>query len=529
MHQLNGFDSAFLFMETQNAPMHIGSVAIFDPSTAPDGIVRLKRIIQTLEERAHLAPYLKQRLFEVPFNADFPYWVRDDAFDPEFHVRHIALPKPGDWRQLCIQVARLHSRSLDRSKPLWELYVIEGLDNVEGVPPGSFAFVSKTHHAAIDGTNSYDVGTALCDPTSEIRKIKPEKEWVADRPPTALELSLMAHQNSASRPQKYLEFLQKTIPSLSKSLEAVNRLDRGSSELVPRTRFNAVVSQNRIFEGVTFNLDEIKALKNQAGGTVNDVVLAICAGAMRTYLKEKNELPEKSLVTMCPVNVRKPGASATGGNQVVAMTVPLHTDIPDPAERLQSICESTRQSKEITQAVSAAAMMEMANFIPTQLAVLGARAAAEQGLANFTSPTANTVITNVPGSPVPFYSNGALFVRGWGLGPCVDGNGLFHSVGSYCGELTIGVTCCRAMMPDPAFYAKCLNKSFKELKKAFKIERSKPQTQHPETATAAMTRVSAKRVSEKKVSAKKVARKKKRIRRTVPDKTAGSNRKPGAK
>jgi diacylglycerol O-acyltransferase len=519
MQQLNGFDSAFLFMETPNAPMHIGSVAIFDPATAPKGIVRLKRIIQTLEERAHLAPFMKQRLFEVPFNADFPYWVRDESFDPEFHVRHIALPQPGDWRQLCIQVARLNSRSLDRSRPLWELYVIEGLDNVEGVPPGSFAFISKTHHAVIDGTSSYDVATALCDPTPEIRKIEPEKEWVADKPPTALEMSVMAHHNNITRPQKYLEFLQKTLPSLSKSLEAINHLDTGRAEPVPRTRFNAVLSQHRVFEGVTFKLDEIKAIKNKAGGTVNDVVVAICAGAMRNYLVSKNELPEKSLVSMCPVNVRTPGDSKSGGNQVVSMTVPLHTDIANPAERLMAVCASTRQAKETARAVSATDMLEMANFIPSQLSALGARVAAEQGLANFTSPTANTVITNVPGSPVPFYSNGALFVRGWGLGPCVDGNGLFHSAGSYCGELCIGVTCCRDMMPDPAFYAECLNDSFGELKKAFKVASAKPTAIRPVESTDSI----------KKTPAKKVARKKKRVRRVESGKNAGRSRKPTAK
>jgi hypothetical protein len=218
---------------------------------------------------------------------------------------------------------------------------------------------------------------------------------------------------------------------------------------------------------------------------------------------------------MCPVNVRTPGSDGAGGNHVVAMAVPLHTDVADPADRLASICESTRQSKEITRAVSAADMLEMANFIPSQLSALGARVAAEQGLANFTSPTANTVITNVPGSPVPFYSNGAIFVRGWGLGPCVDGNGLFHSVGSHCGELTIGVTCCRAMMPDPAFYTKCLNNSFTELKKAFNVASVKPAH---DKATE----------SEKKVSAKKVARKKKRVRRTESGHAAESLGKPAS-
>jgi diacylglycerol O-acyltransferase len=514
MQQLSGLDSAFLFMETPNAPMHIGSVAIFDPSTAPGKLVRLKRIIKTLEERAHLAPYLKQRLVEVPFNADFPYWVRDDSFDPEFHVRHLALPKPGDWRQLCIQIARLHSRTLDRSRPLWELYVIEGLDNVEGIPPGSFAFVSKTHHAAIDGVTSSDVGSAMCDPTPEIRQIKAKTEWKADKHPSALELSIMAHHNNVMRPQRYLEFLQKTAPTWSKNLEAVTHSGPPSSSKVPRTRFNAVVSEHRVFEGVTFGLRDIKQIKNRVGGTVNDVVLAICAGAMRRYLLEKQELPDESLVTMCPINVRDPGAQASGGNQVVSMDVPLHTDITDPAERLIAICESTRSAKEHTHAVGAKSMMEVANFIPSQLSVLGARVAAEQGLANFVTPTSNTVITNVPGSPVPFYSNGALFVRGWGLGPLVDGNGLFHSVGSYCDELYIGITCCRDMMPDPDFYAECLRESLDELRKAFQLESNEI------VKAPAVSKLEPRR----KVRAKKTTKKKKLRKASIKSKKVSTKR-----
>ena len=514
MQQLSGLDSAFLFMETPNAPMHIGSVAIFDPSTAPKKLVRLKRIIKTLEQRAHLAPYLKQRLVEVPFNADFPYWVRADSFDPEFHIRHLALPKPGDWRQLCIQIARLHSRTLDRSRPLWELYVIEGLDNVEGIPPGSFAFVSKTHHAAIDGSTSSDVGSAMCDPTPEIRKVEAENEWKADKTPTALELSIMAHHNNVMRPQRYLEFLQKTVPTWSKNLEATTSIESPPENKVPRTRFNKVVSQNRVFEGVTFKLSDIKQVKNKVGGTVNDVVLAVCAGAMRRYLLSKEELPAESLVTMCPVNVRDPQNKAAGGNQVVSMTVPLHTDIIDPAKRLTAICESTRNAKEHTNAVGAKSMMEAANFIPSQLSVLGARVAAEQGLANFVAPTSNTVITNVPGSPVPFYSNGALFVRGWGLGPLVDGNGLFHSVGSYCDELYIGITCCRAMMPDPEFYAECLRESLDELKKAFQLE-SEEIVKAPAVS---------KSEPRKKVLAKKTTKKKKVRKSPIKSKKVSTKR-----
>jgi WS/DGAT/MGAT family acyltransferase len=250
---------------------------------------------------------------------------------------------------------------------------------------------------------------------------------------------------------------------------------------VPRTRFNQVVSPHRVFEGVTLSLEKIKTIKTTVGGTVNDVVLAICAGALRNYLLEKDELPEQSLVSMCPVNVRDPNAATSAGNQVVSMSVPLHTDIADAKERLQAICASTRDAKEYTNAIGARAMMEMAEFIPMELGVLGARVAAEQGIANFATPEFNTVITNVPGPPVPFFSNGAKHIRGWGTGPCVDGNGLFHSVGSYCGEINIGVTCCRVMMPDPSRYADLLRESFVELEKAVnkggkKQARRKPTT-----------------------------------------------------
>jgi WS/DGAT/MGAT family acyltransferase len=482
MQQISGLDASFLFLETQNAPMHIGSVGIFDPSTAPDGIVRFKRIIQTVKERAHLAPYLRQRLVEVPFNADFPYWVKDESFDPEFHIRHIALPKPGDWRQLCIQVARLQARALDRSRPLWELYIIEGLDNVEGIPPGCFAMVTKLHHAAIDGVSSQAIAATLCDATPEIRQVEGGDDWHADTPPTPFELTAMAVEHNATRPWRYLEFLQKSVPAWTSAIEATMSGALKPPPSVPRTRFNQVVSPHRVFEGVTLSLEKTKAIKTEVGGTVNDVVLAICAGALRNYLLEKDELPEQSLVSMCPVNVRDPSAAASAGNQVVSMSVRLHTDIADAKERLQAICASTRDAKEYTNAIGARTMMEMAEFIPMELGVLGARVAAEQGVANFATPEFNTVITNVPGPSVPFFSNGAKHIRGWGTGPCVDGNGLFHSVGSYCGEINIGVTCCRVMMPDPSRYADLLRESFAELEKILDTQEKK-QTPKKKRAT----------------------------------------------
>jgi diacylglycerol O-acyltransferase len=467
MRQLSGIDSLFLYQETPAQPMHVGTLSIFDPSTAADGIVRFKRIIQTMEDRAHLAPYLRERLFEVPFNADFPYWIRDQAFDPEFHIRHIALPKPGDWRQLCIQVARLYARPLDRSRPLWELYVIEGLDNVEGIPPGCFATLTKTHHAAIDGKSVADISTALCDPTPEIRDVPGSGEWQPDRVPSAAELAILAMQNNALKPLRYMEFMQKALAGWTGSLQALTERALDIRQPVPRTRFNGTVSAHRVFEGADYALDEIREIKNKAGGTVNDVVLAICAGALRRYLAASDELPERSLVSMCPISVRDPKAAATGGNEVAAMAVPLHTHLADAAERMAAIITETRDAKELSNAIGAKTMLEMANFMPTQIAALGARVAAEQGLANHAQPVFNTVITNVPGSPTPIYSNGAKLLNSFGLGVCADGNGLFHAVTSYNGRLTISITCCREMLPDPATYATYLRESFDELKAAY--------------------------------------------------------------
>ena len=185
MHQLSGLDAPFINVETKSAPTHISSLSIYDQSTAPGGLVTFKGILSNIESRLHLADCFRRRLVEVPLGVDHPYWIEDPDFDPEFHVRHIALPKPGDWRQLCIQVARLHARPLDRGKPLWEMYVIEGLDGVEGMPPGSFALFTKVHHAAIDGVSGVEITAALHDLTPEGHAMPPEREWIAESPPSS--------------------------------------------------------------------------------------------------------------------------------------------------------------------------------------------------------------------------------------------------------------------------------------------------------------------------------------------------------
>lgn len=463
MRQLTGLDASFLYLETANAPMHISGLNIYDQSTAPGGMVRFKEIIENTNNRIMGLPVMTQKLQNVPMNMDHPYWVTDGAFDPEFHIRHIALPSPGDWRQLCILISRLHSRPLDRERPLWELYIIEGLDNVEGVPKGSFAMFSKTHHAAIDGTSGMEMTAATHDLSPDYQRTHKAATIKVDTPPSTLELVLRSQLNNIRKPFHFVSVARNTVPGMAKAVAGLSRGKLSRVKNVPRTRFNGQVSPHRVFDAINVPLDEVKKIKNSVtGATVNDAAICIVGGALRKYLEHHKELPEQSLAAMAPINVRSDKDEA-GGNIVATMTVQVRSDIADPMERLQAVHEGTRQAKEYSNAIGAKAMTDYTQFIPSMLTAQAARLSSRWGLANRMSPQFNCVITNVPGPPIPLYNTGAKMVASYGTGPVQDGLGLFHVIGSYCGQFTVSATSDREMMPDPAFYKQCLQDSFDEL------------------------------------------------------------------
>ena len=468
MEQLSGLDSAFLYLETPRTPMHIGSIAIYDPSTAPNSFVRFKDILNFIELRMHLAKSFRRKIANVPLSLDYPYWVDDADFDLEYHVRHIALPQPGDWRQLCIQASRLHSRPLDLSKPLWEFTVIEGLNNIPGVPKGSYAIVSKIHHAAIDGVSGVDIANAVhsIDPAGAIAA--PERPWIPERTPTSVELLARAQINTLNTPLRLARTVVKSAPGIARM---IGGLARGKLHTtfgrVPRTRFNGSVTTHRVVDGRDFSLAEIKDIRSRLpGATVNDVVVSVVGGAMRKYLKGKSELPRESLVCMAPISVRQPGEKNTLGNQVSAMTIPIGTHIADPFGRLQFVHEEAEASKALTNAAGARQMAEYSSFMPSTLTGLAARLYVRLGLANRVAPMFNTVITNIPGPPIPLYMNGARLVTQYGLGPVFEGMGIIHPVFSYCGRITISFTSDRSIMPDPEDYAEYIQEAFEELKAA---------------------------------------------------------------
>jgi len=468
MEQLSGLDSAFLFLETPRTPMHIGGIAIYDPSTAPNSFVRFKDILNFIEQRLHLAKSFRRKLANVPLSLDFPYWVDDPDFDLEYHVRHIALPQPGDWRQLCIQAARLHSRHVDLSKPLWEFTVIEGLNNVPGVPKGSYAIVSKIHHAAIDGVSGVDIANAIHSIDVAGTVAPPDRPWVPERTPTSVELLARAQINTLATPLRLARTVAKSAPGIARMVGGLARGNlRSSIGSVPRTRFNGSVSTHRVVDGRDFSLAEIKDIRAKLpGATVNDAVMTIVGGALRKYLKAKSELPRESMVCMAPISVRAAGEKNALGNQVSAMTIPIGTHIGDAFGRMQFVHEEAQASKALTNAAGARQMSEYSQFMPSTLSGLAARLYVRLGLANRIAPMFNTVITNIPGPPVPLYMNGARLVTQYGLGPVFEGMGIIHPVFSYCGRITISFTSDRNIMPDPEFYAECLQESFEELKAA---------------------------------------------------------------
>ena len=468
MEQMTAMDASFFYAEMPKSPMHIGGMMIYDPSSVKGEAQRFKNILDFVAERLHLAKTFRQRMVAIPFNLSHPYWIEDADFDLEYHMRHIRLPEPGDWRQLCIQAARLHSRPLDLTKPLWEFTVVEGLDAIPHLPKGSYAIISKIHHACIDGVSAADITEVIhsLEPYPELPP-PPKIPWRGETVPQALELVTRAQLSNMLQPFKLLEVMARAVPAISRFQSGFLSKKFEVNMRVPRTRFSGPVCAHRVIEGRSFQLDELRHIKQQVpGATINDVVLSICSGALRAYLNEKAELPDTSLVAMAPISVRSETEKNALGNQVSAMTVKLGTDIGDPVKRLEAVHQSAASSKDMINAVGAKLMTDFSQFIPSTTAALAARLYTRLGLANSISAPFNCVISNVPGPQFPLYSAGATLVTQYGFGPIFDGMGLIFPIFSYNGQLTISIVSCRTMVPDPGFFAECLQQSYDDLRAA---------------------------------------------------------------
>ena len=456
VEQLSGLDGWFLAMETSSVYGHVGSVCIVDTKVSQgiESRLTLERLTRFIESRLPLVPIFRRRLVTVPLGLDHPYWIDDPDFDIEFHIRELALPAPGSDRQLSEQVARLHARPLDRSRPLWELYLITGLRG------GRAAIYSKIHHCAIDGVSGGDLLTAVLDISPEGRPTPEVEVFEGERPPDPawlLSRSVLALARQPLQAVRVVADLARSIPGIANAIRPslAQRLPgRDSEDLLsttglhaPATPFNAPVSPHRRWAFTDLPLAEVKSLRAGSALTVNDVVMALCAGALRRWLELHKALPAAPLVAAVPVSVRAPDQTGTLGNKVSMMLAPLPTNLSDPGQRLEAMHEAMRAAKDQHGAIPASLLADVTQFAMPALANQAWRLSAKLRLLERVNPF-NLFISNIPGPNVPLYYAGATVLAYYPVSALVDGQGLNITVMSYRGNLYFGLIACRQLVPD---------------------------------------------------------------------------------
>lgn len=484
LESVTGMDATFLYGETETSPMHVGSVAIIE------GSLEFETFKATIASRLHMVPKLRKRLMSIPFSIDYPYWVDDPHFNIDMHIDHVALPKPGSWKQLRSMASRIFSEPLPHSRPLWSFTFVEGLDNLSQVQPGSIAIISKVHHVAIDGVAGAGLLAILFDMSPTPSKIKEPPPYNPQPLPNILSLIANSSASFAKNPLKFPKLMKGALEATVKAgfLTRVQHLDLPTAPFTaPQTPLNGIISAKRKWNTSILSLERVKNLRKIMGTTLNDVILTICAGALRRYLLEKNKLPLKPLVAMVPISTRSETDEQQDGNKLSAMLVQLATHIADPIERLETIYENTIKGKTYQGAMGAKSLSNLAEAVPFGVANQAARLYSRYNLSKMHNPVFNVVITNVPGPQMPIYLGGHKLHSIMGMAPIINGMGLIITVLSYNGNITISPTSDAASMPDLNKFSDYILDAANELETAV-IEHQKTNRQaNKSTSTTKIT------------------------------------------
>lgn len=479
MQQLSGLDAAFLAMDTSHTTGHVGGVHLLAgrPSEGEPKLT-LDRLTALVGARLHLVPALRRRVVGVPLGLGQPFWVEDPDFDLEFHIRELALPRPGSMKQLTAQVARIHARPLDRSRPLWELYLVHGLSG------GRMALYGKLHHAMIDGVAGQEVTAALLDPSPHGRPVPQAPQWSPDPLPGAAQVLARSAVSLSAQPGRavrlgadllrsvpgLLAMVGPRVPGLGRLLGEDPGILSGTGLRAPATPFNRSVSPHRRVALRTVPFEAVRAVKAASGLTVNDVVLAMCAGALRRWLDLHDALPEEPLVAAVPVSVRdatqpSSGDGAVPGNRVSLMLAGLPTHLPEPLDRLKMAHEATLRAKEQHEALPADLLTDVYAFAMPALVGLAARANARLRLLERVN-LFNLFVSNVPGPQLPLYVGGHALLASYPVSAITDGQGLNVTVVSYGGGLHFGLISDRELVTDLDVLADYLGEELEVLAKA---------------------------------------------------------------
>ena len=508
MRQLTALDAVFLAAENDRTQGHVSAMGVYDPVTASGRPLDAALVRELVTERLHLLPPLRWRLAGVPFGLDHPYWVDEGKVDVDHHVREITLPAPGDQRQLAEQVAHLIASHLDRARPLWEMYVIHGLQD------GAVAMLTKMHHAAVDGVSGAEVMRVLLDDDAAGRELGWTPDVPVERFPSHLEMLGRGVVGMLRHPGRALRAMPTTLPHLDdvptiRHLPGVKMIARGSRLIkrvvpasndlavaagidlaAPRTPFQTGVSAHRRVAFGSLPLDDVKTIKKIFGCTVNDVVLAVCAAGLRSWLDERGELPTEPLVGVIPVSVRAREQMGTFGNQVSAMTVELPTNVADPGRRLRRVSETMNAAKIRHRTLPVSLMRDVNDVIPPALFTPAARAMSQAtGLPGINQPV-NLMISNVPGPSAPVYLAGARQRAQFPISGVKDGIGLNITVFSYEDSLEFGIVVDREQVDDPWPIFSALQDGLRELRDLANVQTrdAHPKRRHVRSPHGALVR-----------------------------------------
>jgi WS/DGAT/MGAT family acyltransferase len=498
MERLSGLDATFLYLETPTHHMHVAATMIIDPSSMPGGY-SFDAIKDFIGARLHLVPPFRRRIMEVPFRVHHPIWIEDPDFDIDYHIRRIGAPSPGGRRELGMVAGQVASTQLDRSRPLWELWVVEGLKH------DRIGVVTKVHHSAIDGASGAELMVHLFDLEPVVRDPDPP-EREPDRIPSEVELLGYAAYSRVKRNLGILPLIGSTVKSVSRVAQGRRAPEHnvGATPLTaPRTPWNAALGPRRQVGLARVPLEDVKAVKNHFGVTVNDVVLGLVGGTLRRYLEKHGGIPEEPLLAVCPVSVRTED-DASGGNKVSAMFTSLATDIDDPGARLKAIHQVTKGAKEEHNAVGADMLQNWAEFAGPNLINLAARLYSNLSLADSHRPIHNVIISNVPGPDFPLYYAGAELVAAYPMGPAMEGTGLNVTVMSYRGSIDIGFMVDEELVPDVWEMADAVEPALAELMEAAGLSDAKP-TRKPAKKAAPRKRAPAKKTAAQRQRSERTA------------------------
>lgn len=443
MQRLSGLDASFLYLETDTQPMHVCSILELDTSTMPGGYT-FDRLRDALSLRLAAMPEFREKLADSLLNLDHPVWVDDKNFDVDRHVHRIGLPPPGGRAELSEICGHIASLPLDRRRPLWEMWVIEGVAGTDCHRAGRLAVMIKVHHAGVDGVTGASLMSQLC--TTEADAPAPDPvPGVGDA--SGWQIAAAGLLRFATRPLQLANVVPETVNSVLDTLQrARDGLTMARPFAAPRTVFNATVSGRRTIAYAELNLDDVKTVKDHFGIKVNDVVMALVSGVLRRYLTDRNVLPATSLVASVPVSVH--GKSPRSGrNQVSAMFASLHTEIADPVHRLKAIAEANSVAKQHSSAIGATLLQDWSQFAAPAVFGAAMRVFAMTRLTE-TLPVHNLVVSNVPGPQIPLYLLGCEVKAMYPLGPIFHGSGLNITVMSLTGRLDIGLIGCPELVPD---------------------------------------------------------------------------------